>query len=368
MDATVNVNPVLRYIKTASLSAAVRSLTFMGGNTYGITYTAGTTQMAKVPLFGVTSNQTLSVSLNNVKDMANDGTSLFAVEDRTGAVEATTNNIAKITTTGTVTQLVSNTVGMRSVVYDPVNVCLYVACPWELKIMKATGGGIGGDSSTFALTDFITGITNQPGRMALSKTSSSLYFTTEANSKQVGAVTLNAGTPGSPIYYDVMGGVGETSCFLYFDEIGAFLYAGPNATDGVMFSLNGFSLDATYMNAGTLFGQAVKLNDNSFMYPDSTTIKYVDLTSETIKGSNYISLTGDGDTGLCIVTGITCSASTAGQVAIKDGGSGGTIVAELRPLINTSEAIAFPEPLVMKVGPAYLDVTTFAGQVNVFGR
>lgn len=367
MDATVNVNPVLRYIKISSLSAATRALTFMGGYLYGITYAAGTTQMAKVPLFGVTSNQTLSVTLNNVKDMATDGSSLYAVEDRTGAGGATTNNVAKITSSGTVTQLVSNTVGMRSVVYDPVNVCLYIACPWELKIMKATGGGIGGDSSSFTLTDFITGITNQPGRLALNKTSTTLYYTTELNSKQVAAVAVNAGTPSSPIYYDIMGQVGETSCFLYFDEYDSFLYAGPSVTNGKIFSINGYAMDGSYMNAATLYGQAVKLNDNSFIYPDGTTLKYVDITSETLKGSDYSSLTGSGDTGFCVVTGMTIYSSGAANVAIKDGGSGGTIVAQINCSAAPSAQIAFAEPLVMKVGPAYATISGTT-QVNVFGR
>lgn len=277
-DNAVLIKPSTRASVTSSVSAAVRSLTYLNGFLYGITFGAGTTQMAKVPLFGTTTNQTLSIAMTNVQDMANDGTFLYAAEERGSAAGASNNQLMQISTTGTATALTSTTFNMRSVVYDEIYNCLYISCPFDSVIRRASGGGIGGSTDTFVISDFITGITNQPGRLWLDSGSTKLYFTTESNDKTIAAVSLSAGTPGEPSYYSLMGGTGETTNLLYFEALDVFLYAGPNATTGLIFAIGAFAGVGT-LTASTRFSQGVVFTNDSFAYSDGTTIRYVDITS-----------------------------------------------------------------------------------------
>lgn len=277
-ENAILINPTERANVATSVTQAVRQIVYLDGFMYGIRFAAGTTDMYKFALFDSPSTVTLDTSVNNVQSICTDGTYLYAVEERTGSAGATTNQILKIETDGTVTVLTSTEVNMRSVVYDSVNNCLYASAPFDDKILQVTGGGIGGDDSDVVISDFIDGIDNGPGRLCVNRNSTVLYFTTEETSKQLASVSLVGGVPGSPAYYDILGGVGETTCFVYIEDFDTFLYAGPNATTGVILTPRLFSMGAG-LTAGTRFCQGALLDDNSIVYTDGTTGRYVDLTA-----------------------------------------------------------------------------------------
>lgn len=277
-DSAILIKPTLR-ATVSSLSAAVRSITSMSGFIYGVTYGAGTTQLAKVALFGSTANQTLSIPMTNVQDITNDGSYLYAVEERGSVAGASNNQILMITPVGSCTSLTASTYNMRSVVYDDVFKCLYVSCPFDFSIRRVSGGGIGGDTSAFTVSDFITGITNEPGRLWLDTGSTKLYFTTELNEKQVGVVSLSSGVPGDPSYYSLLAGVGETTNFIYLEELDTFIYSGPNALTGHIFSLGSFGGTTSALTASTRFSQATVFGNSDFAYSDGTNIRYADITT-----------------------------------------------------------------------------------------
>lgn len=279
-ENSVLIKPFARANVLSSTGAAVRSVAFLDGFLYGVHYGNALTTMAKVPLFGTTSNQTLDIAMTNVQDITTDGTYLYAVEQRTTDAAASTNQLMQIETDGTCTALIDDTVNMRSVVYDAVNTCLYIAAPYDGKILKASGGGIGGNTDSFALNEFITGISNNPGRLWVNESATELAFTTENTSKQIAIVPLANGSPGATTYYNLMGGTGETTAFLYFEDLDLFLYAGPNATRGLLIQLGSLNYTPYGIAASTRLSQGVVLEGNSFIYPDGTTFRYSDFTSD----------------------------------------------------------------------------------------
>jgi hypothetical protein len=256
--------------------STVNEIAFQDGFIYGISSGSGVSTLQKVALYGTSSAVTMNQTVTNVKAITNDGTYLYAVEERTSAAAATTNVLSQITTTGTVTRLQTAYLNMRSVVFDPTYNCLYISCPYDDKIVKATGGGIGGDTSTFTLTDFITGITNGPGKMWLNKASTKLFFTTEETEKAVAVSSFTLGVPSTPTYYSIMQPPEKTTMFVYLDEFDNFIYAGENKRDMVI-SLNLYSMNSDLI-AVTQYGNGVKLDDNSIIFPDGDRLRYCYIT------------------------------------------------------------------------------------------
>lgn len=375
MSNAVLLFPNERYSNSA-FTGTVKDVTFLSGFVYGITHTGGggSTTLGKVPLFGSTSNVTMDTALISVKSLTSDGTNLYAVTERGSAAAAADNTIAKITTAGVVTALNSAYLNMRSVIYDSVNTCLYISTPKDSKIVKATGGGIGGNADTFALTDFITGITDEPGRMWLNKGSTKLYFTTEANNKQIGAVGLSAGVASAPSYKAIGSGVGETTCLVYMDEFDAFIYADgtTGGNRGILLELDLFSMRSV-LSADTEIAQGLLLNDNLFVYPDGTNLRYYDISygSSSNTPSLYKTVTADTDTKLRILTGFSFAENDGGTPAearvLLRNGVGGDIVFDIRLGASESKEIELDHPVKFPSG-VYADVDGGTIRGAVFGR